>query len=325
MKKNKRDNQIREGMKPTVVILLSDKRSGSTMLQDALCAHSQIQTVRYSPHTYLETQHWLKGAVILEKDQSDFHGNKVYSGYGSAKNARIYLKDELNGNLPDFNLTTDDSSLVFSGWEAICEEFAKPVFFEKSPQVVAHWGALALILEWMQITKFRVKIIGLVRNPLAVQYSAFKLFRSLPVKRQFGWLSGQKNLVRFAQAIDPASYYQLRYEDLVNQPEKSLQAICDFIGCDFEEATSKNIHGNSMRKWNDDPFFDLQLDPSVVNMAMELGYSADELANNNESRPDLLSKLKWQLETAMIKSKNKIMNRWIHPLRLFLRLNRDRS
>ena len=102
----------------TVVILLSDKRSGSTMFQDALCAHPNIQTVDYSPHTYLETHHWLKAAVLLGQNPSLFSNGKTYKNYGSKKNARIYLEAELKGNLPNYIIPKDDKQLVFEGWVA---------------------------------------------------------------------------------------------------------------------------------------------------------------------------------------------------------------
>ena len=116
-------------MKKTVVILLSDKRSGSTMFQRELCRHPAIQTVTYSPHTYLETHHWLKGAVMLNLDPSLFCGNKVYEGYGSKANARIYTEDLICRNVPDFEIPKNDRELIFQGWEALCEKFAQPVFF----------------------------------------------------------------------------------------------------------------------------------------------------------------------------------------------------
>ena len=64
-------------MSRTVVILLSDKRSGSTMLQDELCKHSDIQHVAYSPPTYFETHHWLKAAVLLGMPAKTYYGHRV--------------------------------------------------------------------------------------------------------------------------------------------------------------------------------------------------------------------------------------------------------
>ena len=104
----------------TVVILLSDKRSGSTMIQRELCKHPDIQTVAYSPHTYFETHHWLKGAVLLGRAPETFAGHKVYAGYGSRANARTYLIDCVKTNVPEFQVPEDDRRLVFAGE---CGEF----------------------------------------------------------------------------------------------------------------------------------------------------------------------------------------------------------
>ena len=157
---------------PTVVILLSDKRSGSTIFQSELCKHKDIQTVEHSPHTYLETHHWLKGAVMMEMHPKTFSCNKVYAGYGSKEGAKLYMIDCIKENVPNFIIPKNNRELIFRGWDALCTKFAQPVFFEKSPQFLAHWGSLSLLLDWIETTDYQVKIIGLTRNPMSVMYSA---------------------------------------------------------------------------------------------------------------------------------------------------------
>lgn len=304
----------------TIVILLSDKRSGSTMFQDALCAHPKVQTVDYSPHTYLETQHWLKAAVLLRENPSFFSNGKAYKNYGSRKNARIYLEAELKGNLPNYSIPKDDKQMVFEGWEALCDRFAQPVFFEKSPQHLAHWAALSLLLEWAQHTKnFKVKIIGLVRNPLAVQYSAFKLFRTAPNQRQYDWLNMHKNLLAFKSLLGADQFRLFLYEDIVDAPETKLAAICDFIGIEYNSIMAQKVHGNSKTKWNDDPYFTLSLDSVVLQMANIFGYAATALENNNTSQPGVWKLFVWNIDTAFLKVKNIILNRLVKPLLLKLK------
>lgn len=303
-------------MKPTVVILLSDKRSGSTMLQRALCAHQEVCTVDYSPHTYLETHHWLKGAVILEKDKRLFHGNKRYKGYGGRSNARIYMKDELTGNIPGYDPAIDDHNLVFEGWEALCERFARPVFFEKSPQVLAHWGALSLLLQWISSTGFNVRIIGLVRNPMAVQYSAFQLFRSVPSKRQFGWLKSYRNMLAFEKLLEPGQFQLVRYEDLIGQTEEVLRSVSDFVGLVYQPEMATSIHDKSMAKWNDDPYFDLELDEAVKQLARHFGYTEADMANTVTERLTWQQRVSWKLGTKWMKIKNRLIDRVIKPIRL---------
>lgn len=210
------------------------------MLQNALCRHSKIRTVDYSPHTYLETHHWLKGAVMLNPEK------EVYPGYGSAKNARTYMLDLLRKNLPNFyfdgqsvkqtgyssagnsffclesdtvswcqshfdSTMASDWSLIFNGWEALCQQFAHPVFFEKSPQYLGHEASLELIAHWIRQTEFRVRIIGLTRNPLSVQYSAWRLFHTPPQKRQHSWARAQRNLLDFASGLSANQYLAVEY------------------------------------------------------------------------------------------------------------------
>lgn len=301
----------------TVVILLSDKRSGSTMFHDALCAHQKVQTVEYSPHTYLETHHWLKAAVLLSVHPSLFSNGKTYKNYGSRKNARIYLESELKGNLPDYEIPKDDKQLVFEGWEALCDRFAQPVFFEKSPQHLAHWAALSLLLEWAQQTKkYMVKIIGLVRNPLAVQYSAFKLFRSLPHQRQYGWLNMHKNLLALKSLLREEQFKLIRYEDIVDDSETTLKSICDYIGIEYDSSMALKIHGNSKTKWKNDPYFSLTLDPAVIQMANKFGYADTFLENNKTKKLSNLELFIWNIDTIIMKLKQKLINRLIIPILL---------
>lgn len=307
-------------MKKTVVILLSDKRSGSTMFERELCKHPEISHIDYCPHSYNETHHWLKAAVLLDLPASMFSGGRVFRGYGSKKNARTYLIDGIKGNVPEFVEPEDVKKLVFEGWEAMCHQFAKPVFFEKSPQHLAHWGALSLMLEWAEKTEFDVKFVGLVRNPLGVMYSAQQLFGTDPEKRQYGWAAIQRNLLAFKQLIDPNQYHQLRYENLINDPVGEFGKVFDFIGVERDEAVGAEVHAKSLDKAKDDPNFGLQLDESVKQMARRLGYSDEDikndtwLTNNPSVGPGFLMRFRLMLR-----------NRFVKPVMLRLKSKGDHS
>lgn len=304
----------------TVVILLSDKRSGSTIFRRELCKHPAIQTIAYSPHTYLETHHWLKSAVMLDMAPETFAGGKVYPGYGSRENARSYLIDGVKGNVPDFQVPQDDRDLVFAGWEALCQQFAQPVFFEKSPQLLAQWAGLSLLLEWVQQTAFQVKIIGLIRNPLAVQYSAFQAFHTNPRERQFGWLKTHKNLLAFQNVLSDGVFFHLKYEDVVAQPAATFQQVCEFIGVSTIPGLGQDIHAQSLEKWKQDPRFTLQLDPAVKQIATAFGYREKELVNPPKPEAPLSYQLKKKWEKIYQLAKARTFDRVIKPI--LLRLNR---
>ncbi len=306
-------------MRKTVVILLSDKRSGSTMFENELCKHPEIQHVGYTPHTYSETHHWLKGAVILGMAPETFSGRKVYQGYGSRSNAKSYLIDCLQKNVPKFKVPDDDRELVFHGWEALCEQYSKPVFFEKSPQFLAHWSSLSLILEWIKSTEYDVKVIGLTRNPLSVLYSAFELFHTPPGRRQFGWLEIQKNLLAFQALLPDGVFMHVKYEDIITRPEATFSDVCHFIGVSEGHSIGANVHCHSVNKWKSDLNFTVRLDETVKQVARHFGYTDEELDNPVKPEPSIGYKSKVYIGGKLALMRARLRDRLVKPLYLKLR------
>lgn len=303
-------------MNRTVVILLSDKRSGSTMLQDELCKHPDIQHVAYSPHTYFETHHWLKAAVLLGMPAQTFYGHRVYPNYGSKKNARTYLIDCIKRNVPDFHVPAGDHDLVFQGWEALCETFAKPVFFEKSPQHIAHWAALSLMLEWIKQTDFRVRVIGLVRNPHGVLASASKLFLSDGERRQFGWADLHRNLLAFRDMLPGESVHLVRYEDILANPVPRFQRILQFIGVSEDPHVGEAVRRSSLEKWRQDPQYCVQLHETVRQIAVHFGFSDEELGNSGKTPPSPPQRLAMTCRRFAARQQARLIDGIVRPLAL---------
>jgi hypothetical protein len=289
------------------------------MFQRELCRHPDIRTVDYSPHTYLETHHWLKGAVMLGSAASDFVGGHVYPGYGSKANARTYLIDCVRRNVPDFKVPLEDRELIMRGWDALSEKFARPIFFEKSPQLLANWAGLDLFLDWCRSTDYKIKVIGLTRNPMAVQYSAMNLFHTAPEKRQFDWMKGQENLINVQETIELKDFMAVRYEDLIDSPTTGFAAVCDFIGVKSFPKMGTGVHAHSLSKWREDPFFTLQLDPAVSALALELGYTQAEIENPPKPAPPLQHRIRKGLERAYKLTRARIRDRLVRPGLLWIR------
>jgi hypothetical protein len=297
-----------------VVILLSDKRSGSTMFQKELCKHKDIQTVAYSPHTYLETHHWLKGAVMLGMAAETFASGKIYNGYGSPYNARTYMIDCIKGNIPGFQIPRNNRDLVFNGWEALCDKFAQPVFFEKSPQFLSQWASLSLLLEWIKQTHFTVRVIGLTRNPLSVLYSAFQLFHTAPKKRQYAWMETQKNMLAFQSLLPEGSFLHVKYEDIIQNPRSAFAGVCEFIGVEPSAEIGGKVHSESLTKWKDDPYFTLQLDTPVKQIAACFGYAEADLENPAKPEPPLSYRLRQKWESTSQLTIARLKDRLVKPV-----------
>jgi hypothetical protein len=286
------------------------------MLQEELCRHSGIRHVDYSPHTYFETHHWLKASVVLNRPDALYSGLRQYEGYGSQENARTYLIDTLKGNMPEYEPPESDENLIFDGWEALCKTFAQPVFFEKSPQILAEWCALSLLLEWIRRTDMEVKIIGLVRNPLAVQYSAHELFSSDAERRQFGWLNIQRNLLSIQSMLPPETFKLVRYEDIIANPKPGLADLCDFIGVDYQDEIGASVHGSSKEKWMANENYTLQLDHSVRQIAQAFGYQDLELINPHKPTAATMAAMRPDFKTRTQKRIARLRDRVIRPVYL---------
>jgi hypothetical protein len=300
-------------MKPVVAILLSDKRSGSTMFEDELCKHPDIKHVEYSPHTYNETHHWLKAACMLKMPKQLFYGNKVYNGYGTRLGARQYMIDCIRRNVPSFVLPGDDEMIVFEGWNAICRKFAQPVFFEKSPQHPHHWAALDLMMKWAETDEFDVRFIGLVRNPMAVMYSAQKLFLTDPVERQFGWAHCYRNILLLKAMVGQDRFHLVRYEDLIIRSKQEFGKVCEFLGLDHCNTLGESIHRNSVSKWIEDPAYTLQLNDSVARIAKYFGYTEENLYNPPKPGMPAKERIHRQIKGTLKLVKARLFDRFIKP------------
>ena len=292
----------------TVVILLSDKRSGSTMFEREICHHPDIHHVSFTPHTYNETHYWLQAACLLPTPRQLFSSNKPCNNYGSKAGIRKSLIETIRGNVPEFIVPGDDESLVFDGWEALCKRYANPVFFEKSPQHPHHWAALDLMLRWAERTTHRVRFIGLVRNPMSVMYSARALFFTNPVNRQFGWSNAYRNILLMKTFLSEDQFYFVRYEDLTHYPLKYFGEICDFIGVSRDPAIGASVHEKSLTKWKDDPSFDLRLHDCVQRVARQCGYVEDDILQKTGSTIPSVVKLKTRLGYQVKRGKMRIIN-----------------
>jgi hypothetical protein len=119
------------------------------------------------------------------------------------------------------------------------------------------------------------KILGMVRDPrdfLASYKNLWKItdaaemdrIRSLyhPVVTSYYWRSSIHTLLRHVHHCCRENIHLVRYEDLVQEPEKVVRVLCDFIGVDYTadllavdnenssfENAGSGIYSSSMGRW----------------------------------------------------------------------------
>jgi hypothetical protein len=258
------------------LIILSEKSSGSTALQNLLTKFGDIKCVCKTRHFENETLYWTKAASILGLSQSKMLDSEVPIHRRKAKRDLITV---LQDNLDDYSPPADDNELIFDGWQRMCARYA-PIFLEKSPHHLGQWSSLELIVQCIESTPGTdFLLIGLVRNPMDTIYSQFRRWRIRPEKLQYQWLVAYRNLSRLRDIVGERLVV-IRYEDMVSSLSH-LRTILDFCEVSVDNADHTYLHQASLLKWKRDKFFGFVLDDVVMQLAQDYGYQVEDLTNTS--------------------------------------------
>jgi len=260
------------------IIILSERSSGSSALQNYLVKFAGAQHAITHRHFENETLYWTKAASILGLPQFKMVDSRVPFGPQEAKQDLLNLLYE---NLPNFQPPADDLNLIMEGWRQLAWHYA-PLFVEKSPHHLCEWSALELILRAQQeLDDLDFLVIGLVRNPLDTIYSHYQRWKSIPARVEKQWIRSYTNLLRFQEAL-PEHTVILCYEDMVSQPE-ALAPILRFCGVSSNIEAQTYFHSRSVQKWKTDRFFGFALSDECHQLALRYGYQPEELQSNRNA------------------------------------------
>jgi amino acid adenylation domain-containing protein len=232
---------------PPVMFILCPSRSGSTLLRVILAGHPKLFAPQefelLSYNTLQERKEALSGAfslylegvirAIMEIKQID------------ADDAKAIMEEfEKQG------MTVQKFYEIFQGW------LEGRMLVEKTPQYTYDLEVLKRAEEYFDSPLY----IHLIRHPYAVIYSyenarldqLFKYEHRFST-RQLGellWLTCHQNILEFLENIPGNRKYQLKYEDLVSEPEHFVSQMCDHFGLKFY-STMLNIYGDADKRMTD--------------------------------------------------------------------------
>ena len=200
-----------------LVFLIAPPRSGSTLLTRMLGAHSAVHAPA-EPHLLTPLAH-LGYYASVEKAPYD----PVITRAGIR---------ELVADLPDTENDYLDSlrSYTDSIYQKLLAPSGRSVLLDKTP-------AYALVLDFAAKLYPHAKFVVLTRHPLAVWSSYVSSFfdgdhvvahNHNPLIERY--VPAISRFVR-EKAVD---FHHVRYEDLVKDPEKHMEEICQYIGIPFE-------------------------------------------------------------------------------------------
>jgi len=133
------------------------------------------------------------------------------------------------------------------------DHMGKPIMGEKTP---VHLRYVPTLVEWFP----NGKIIHMLRDPRAIFVSELRRRRrelySTPYKQlsqvdflftvfivlqiTFVWFESILRYHKYKK-LYPNNYYPLKFEDLINDPEKHIRQVCDFLGVAFQEQMLEQV------------------------------------------------------------------------------------
>lgn len=241
--------------RPDYIFIVGVSRTGSTLTRSILNCSKDIEIagesrfLRYSdrvrllPAPGLRQQFAKVGDISTDVGASavvDYIFSTYDQGFWNFRGKNIDREEFLRKLLE-----TDRSDRALLDLAMAFYANGKPIRGEKTP---GHLYCVPTLLEWFP----NAKIIHTFRDPRAIYVSNRKkgTRKSLPLHttifRKFGVIfdlySSSTTILTWLRAIQlhhryqqlyPNNYYLSKYEDVIRDPQASLQKLCDFLEVDF--------------------------------------------------------------------------------------------
>lgn len=206
-----RDREGQGCQAPDPIFVVGLPRSGSTLVEQILSSHSQVEGTQELP---------------------DLIAMARRLGGRARKSSGGVYPDMLAGVDPDELKTLGEEFLERA---AVHRKLGRPFFIDKMPNNWAHVGMIQLILP-------NAKIVDARRHPLGCGFSAFKqhfargqgfTYDLTDLGRYYG---DYVALMAHFDAILPGRVHRVIYERMVADPEAETRALLDYCGLPFEDA-----------------------------------------------------------------------------------------
>jgi hypothetical protein len=226
------------------VIVLGVSRSGTTLLKEMLGRHSELAVPSES---YFIPQLW------------DRHGPRpdaeaVLADLGRLARVREWgvTPDDVRRRLPPDPSFPEVIAAVYG---AYADARGKPRFGDKTPAYMQRLDLLERVFPHAQY-------VHIVRDGRDAMLS----FAAMRRRPRFNWARPRgpgdfacqwdfevRAARRLGETVGPGRYLELRYEDLVAEPEPTLREVCAFVGLGYEPGMLEYHHGVDASALEDHP------------------------------------------------------------------------
>jgi tetratricopeptide (TPR) repeat protein len=203
---------------PDPIFIVGLPRSGSTLVEQILASHSQVEGTMELPDL-----------IVMARRL----GGKVQRGADSA------YPEMLAGLSPD---ALSDLGQEFLDRTRVQRKTGRPLFIDKMPNNWIHAGLIHLILP-------NARIIDARRHPLGCCFSGFKQHFARGQAFSYDltdigrYYADYVDLMAHVDAVLPGRVHRVIYEEMVEDPERQIRALLDYCGLPFEDGCL-NFHQN---------------------------------------------------------------------------------
>lgn len=231
-----------DGAPPVVVLGVS--RSGTTLLKEMLDRHSELAIPSES---YFIPQLWDRHGSGPDREE-------ILADLGRIARVREWgvAPEEVGrrlGAAPSF------AEVIGAVYRTYADARGKARFGDKTPAYMQHLGLLERVFPGAQY----VHILRDGRDA-ALSFVAMRRRPRFNWARPRGlgdfacqWDLEVRAARRFGATVGGDRYLELRYEDLVADPERGLRDVCSFLGLAFEPPMLEYHHGRDERALQDHP------------------------------------------------------------------------
>ncbi len=219
---------------PPAVFVISAPRSGSTLTRAILGGHPKLFA---PPELQLLNFNTLQDRKNNLTGRDDFWLDGTIRAIMEIKGCDADEARRIMQEFEDQNYSVKDFYRILQEW------LGERLFVDKTPNYALSAEILQRAEEYFENALY----IHLIRHPygvipsfekarLHVFYPPFFTQEHPFTPRQLAelvWLISHRNILQFLKNIPPERQFRLYYEELVSQPEKTIQGVCDFLGIDL--------------------------------------------------------------------------------------------
>ena len=193
------------------IFVLGLHRAGSTLTEQILASHSQIEGTRELPHM-----------LRIGRD---------FGGLGPRGHERRLIADLLSDLSPEECADLGKRYLDLSRPDRLTE---RPHFIDKMPANWMYSGLIHLILP-------NAKIIDIRRKPMAAGFALFKMNFGQGVDHSYDqediarYYRAYTDLMAHFQVVLPGRMHHIQYETLVEDTDSEIRRLIDYCGLPFED------------------------------------------------------------------------------------------